>query len=212
MELVTDDDSKKPLQVFSRMPLLPLSLFSLCLHIPRVSGEEQLTVHDWYKSDLEFFLLMPFQAFVKSSVVTSLPCSARNSIRNKFLRNYESMTTANRLRRLTRWLSPLSAWEPFGDPFFLCRLCELFRLGCWFVWNLFNRLRNVEVCTANLFQLVNGMGNPRVSPAVPIPVPIKPAGIAVGTGFRQVWVMGFQKPVIKNILLIYYYYYKPYIY
>jgi len=38
------------------MPLLPLSLFSLGLHIPRVNGEEQLTAHDWYKSDLEFFL------------------------------------------------------------------------------------------------------------------------------------------------------------
>ncbi len=60
--------------------------------------------------------------------------------------------------------------------------------------------------------LVNGTGNPRVSPAVLVPVPIKPTGIAVGYGFWWVWVMGLQKPIIKNILLIYYYYYKLYYY
>jgi hypothetical protein len=63
-----------------------------------------------------------------------------------------------------------------------------------------------------LLSIVNGTGNPQVSPAVPVPIPVKPAGIAAGTGFQRVWVMGLQKPVIKNLLLIYYYYYKLYIY
>jgi len=41
--------------------------------------------------------------------------------------------------------------------------------------------------------IVNGTGNPQVSPAVPVPVPVKPVGIAAGTGFD-----GYGLRVCKN--------------
>ena len=42
--------------------------------------------------------------------------------------------------------------------------------------------------------LVNGTGNPWVSPPVPVPVPVKPTGKATGPGFQWVGVTGFQQP------------------